>query len=68
MVWAASRILWVYAFSPTFPIYLLAVHHVNMYSFQPTNLSHEPSIDQSEDDEEEEGGGGGGSERIGGKR
>ena len=55
MVWAASRILRVYAFSPTFPIYLLAVRHVNIYSFQPPNLSHEPSIDQSEDDEEEEG-------------
>ena len=53
MVWAASRILRVYAFSPTFPIYLLAVHHVNIYSFQPPNLSHEPSIDQSEDDEGE---------------
>ena len=65
MVWAASRILRVYAFSPTFPIYLLAVRHVNIYSFQPPNLSHEPSIDQSEDDEEGEGGG---SERIGGKR
>ena len=55
MVWAVSRILRVYAFSPTFPIYLLAVHHVNIYSFQPPNLSHEPSIGRSGDHEVEEG-------------
>ena len=54
MVWAVSCILRVYAFSPTFPIYLLAVCHVNIYSFQLPNLSHEPSIDRSEDDKEGE--------------
>ena len=56
MVWAASHILQVYAFPPTFLIYLLGVCHVNIYSFQPPNSSHEPNIDWPENDEEEEGG------------
>ena len=56
MVWAASHILRVYAFPPTFLIYLWGVCYVNIYSFQPPNSSHEPNIDWSVNDEEEEGG------------